>query len=127
MLFATLLGAYLVTSAWAGLDPKYPIALAALLLIWIAAAEATGNVAVALTLAEFVGLLLAGGILLMVVSHVRKTRRAGTVPVRNPLKPTSEHSAKPKTGEATGSAPPGAEAGRPQISSRGELDASMKK
>ena len=70
-IFVGLLVAYLVYSAWARLDGRYPIGAALVLLVVIAVVDAAGNVAAANSLAEFVFFLLAGGVVLLLIEHVR--------------------------------------------------------
>ena len=75
-IFLVLLLAYLVYSEWARLDPRYPVAAALVLLGVTAVVDALGALAAANTLAEYVFFLLAGGVGLLLVDHVRAGRRA---------------------------------------------------
>jgi len=75
--FLLLLGAYMVYSEWARLDSRYLIAGALVLLVATALVDAAGSTAVANTLAEFVFFLLAGGVLLLLVDHLRGEPREG--------------------------------------------------
>ncbi len=77
-LFLGLLAAYMVYSAWARLDSRYLIAGALVLLVAAAVVDAAGATAVANTLAVYVFLLLAGGVVLLLVDHVREERRPST-------------------------------------------------
>ncbi len=70
-LFLGLLAVYLVYSALVRLDPRYPIVAALLLLVAAAVADAANQVNLANTLAEYVFCLLAGGVVLLLVDHVR--------------------------------------------------------
>lgn len=78
--FLALLFVYLVYSAWARLDARYPIAGALVLLVITAIVDAAGAVAAANTLAEYVFFLLSGGVVLLLVDHVREGRGAPTGP-----------------------------------------------
>jgi len=69
--FLILLGVYLVYSVWARLDPRYPIAAALALLVVTAIVDAANAVATANLLAEYVFCLLGGGVVLLLVDHVR--------------------------------------------------------
>ena len=81
-IFLGLLGAYMVYSAWARLDSRYLIAGALVLLVAAAAVDASGATGAANTLAVYVFFLLAGGVVLLLVDHVRGDRRA--VPAGSP-------------------------------------------
>jgi hypothetical protein len=74
--FLALLVAYMAYSVWAGLDARYPIAAALLLLVVTAVVDALGNTGTANTLAEFVFFLLGAGVLLLLIDHVRESRAA---------------------------------------------------
>lgn len=74
VLFLGLLLAYMVYSEWARLDSRYPIAAALGLLVITAVVDATGDVGVANTLAEYVFFLLAAGVVLLLVDHAREGR-----------------------------------------------------
>ncbi len=91
LLFLSLLAAYLAYSAWARLDSRYPIAAALALLIVAALLDAAGDVASANTFAEYVLLLLAGGIVLLLSDHLREAR--GPEPGANALgpEPAADH------------------------------------
>lgn len=73
-MFLALLVAYLVSSEWSGIDSRYPIAMALIVLLAAVVVAAVGDTSVANALAGFVFFLLAGGVLLMVVDHVRDAR-----------------------------------------------------
>ena len=77
-LFLGLLAVYLVYSVWAGLDGRYPVAAALVLLVATAGVDATGATATANILAEFSFFLLVGGVVLLLIEHVRSERRART-------------------------------------------------
>jgi hypothetical protein len=70
-IFLALFAVYLGFSVWMRLDARYPIAAALLLLVAAAVADAGGAVALANTLAEYVFVLLAGGVILLLIEHVR--------------------------------------------------------
>ncbi len=74
--FLGLLLAYMVYSEWAGLDSRYLVAGALVLLIATAVVDAAGATTAANTLAEFVFFLLGGGVVLLLVDHLRDARRA---------------------------------------------------
>ncbi len=73
--FLGLLVVYMGFSIWSGLDSRYPIAAALVLLVATAVVDATGNVAIANTLAEYVFFLLGAGVVLLLIDHVRESRR----------------------------------------------------
>lgn len=74
--FLALLVAYMVFSVWAGLDARYPIAGALVLLVATAVTDALGDSTTANTLAEYVFFLLGAGIVLLLIDHVRAGRAA---------------------------------------------------
>jgi hypothetical protein len=86
-LFLGLLVAYMGYSLWAGLDSRYPIAAALVLLVVTAVVDAAGNTAAANTLAEYVFFLLGAGVLLLLIDHVRAGRPTPSSP--KPLRPFS--------------------------------------
>ncbi len=69
--FLLLLGVYLVYSVWARVDPRYPIAAALGLLVITAIVDAANAIATANLLAEYVFCLLGGGVILLLVDHLR--------------------------------------------------------
>jgi uncharacterized membrane protein YoaK (UPF0700 family) len=69
--FIVLLVAYMVYSEWAGLDSRFVVVAAFVLLIVTAAAYAVGTIDLADSLAGFVVYLLAGGVVLVLVDEVR--------------------------------------------------------
>ena len=73
--FLALLLVYMAYSVWADLDARYPIAAALALLVITAIVDALGNVAAANTLAEYVFFLLGAGVLLLLIDHIRASRR----------------------------------------------------
>jgi hypothetical protein len=73
--FLAVLLVYMVYSEWALLDSRYLVAGALVLLIVTAVVDAAGATATANTLAEFVFFLLAGGVILLLVDHVRERPR----------------------------------------------------
>lgn len=79
-IFLGLLLAYMVYSVWARLDGRYPIAAALVLLVVTAVVDAAGDATTANSLAEYVFFLLAAGVVLLLVEHVRErpTRPAAT-------------------------------------------------
>jgi hypothetical protein len=74
LLFLGLLALYMVYSEWARLDSRYPIGAALVLLVAAAIADAAGSVSVANTFAEYVFFLLAAGVVLLLVDHLRDRR-----------------------------------------------------
>jgi hypothetical protein len=70
--FLAVLIAYMVYSEWARLDSRYLVAGALVLLVATAVVDAAGATGTANTLAEFVFFLLAGGVVLLLVDHVRE-------------------------------------------------------
>jgi len=76
LVFLALLAAYLAYSEWTGLDARLPIAGALALLLVTAVVDAAGDLATANTFAQYVFFLLAGGVVLLLVDHVRDARRA---------------------------------------------------
>jgi hypothetical protein len=81
--FGILLLVYVGYSLWERLDPRYPIGAALVLLVATAITEAVGASPQADTLAEYVFLLLVGGVVLMLLDQVRP--RAGSSPRENSL------------------------------------------
>ncbi len=89
--FLALLFAYMVYSVWAGLDGRYPIAAALVLLVVTAVTDALGATAAANTLAEYVFFLLGAGVVLLLVEHVREGRSAARgAPAPEALAATTE-------------------------------------
>ena len=82
--FGGLLVAYMVYSQWVGLDSRYPIGAALVLLVGAAVLDASGATGAASTLSVFVFLLLAAGVILLLIDHVRAARRASRLPVAGP-------------------------------------------
>lgn len=70
--FLGVLVVYMVYSEWARLDSRYLVAGALGLLVATAVVDAAGATGAANTLAEFVFFLLAGGVVLLLVDHVRE-------------------------------------------------------
>ncbi len=70
-IFVGLLIAYLAYSVWARLDGRYPIGAALALLVVTAVVDAAGDTSAANSLAEFVFFLLAGGVVLLLIEHIR--------------------------------------------------------
>ncbi len=96
-IFLGLLIAYMIYSQWIRLDSRYPIAGALLLLVVAAVADALGQSGAANTLAIYVFFLLAGGVLLLLLDHVREERQKAvaahgtSAPAwRQPGQPTAE-------------------------------------
>ena len=77
--FAVLLLVYLGYSYWQRLDPRFPVAAALVLLVATALVEAGGATDAADTLAEYVFLLLVGGVVLMLLERVRRDHDASLV------------------------------------------------
>jgi hypothetical protein len=78
LLFVVLFLGYLVYSSWARLDARYPIVAALALLLVAAVVEAAGEPASANAFAEYVFILLAGGIALLLVDYARNARANGS-------------------------------------------------
>jgi hypothetical protein len=94
-IFVVLLLVYLGYSVWARLDGRYPIGAALALLVVTAIVDAAGQTDLANTLAEYVFFLLAGGVVLLLIEHLRgRSRAAGTEPAlaaqRVPSQPPEE-------------------------------------
>ncbi|MGI0070885.1 MAG: hypothetical protein ACRECT_02255 [Thermoplasmata archaeon] len=70
--FLVILLVYMVYSEWAGLDSRWLVASALVLLVATAVVDAAGATNLANTLAEFVFFLLAGGVVLLLIDHVRE-------------------------------------------------------
>lgn len=75
-LFLGLLAAYMVFSEWQRIDSRYLIVGGLVLLVVAAIVDAAGATASANTIAVFVFLLLAGGVILLLVDHVRESPAA---------------------------------------------------
>jgi hypothetical protein len=73
--FLGVLLVYMFYSEWIGLDSRYLVAGALVLLVVTAIVDAAGATGAANTLAEFVFFLLAGGVVLLLVDHVRERPR----------------------------------------------------
>jgi hypothetical protein len=82
-IFLGLLLLYMVYSQWRGLDSRYPIVAALILLVVTALVDAGGDLNAANTLAEFVFFLLAAGVILLLVDHVREARHGPGSPRRD--------------------------------------------
>jgi len=85
-IFGGLLLVYMAYSVWARLDGRYPIAAALVLLVVTAVVDALGNGGLADTLAEFVFFLLAAGVVLLLVEHLRDRPRTAA-PAPTPVLP----------------------------------------
>ncbi|MGP8078536.1 MAG: hypothetical protein ACLP78_07705 [Thermoplasmata archaeon] len=72
--FLALLVGYMIYSVEARLDPRYPVGAALVLLVVAAVADALGSTASANTFLEYVFLLLTGGVVLLLVDHLRSGR-----------------------------------------------------
>lgn len=85
--FLALLLVYMVYSEWTRLDSRYLILAALALLVITAAVDAAGAIGTANVLAVYVFYLLAAGVLLLVIDHVREERaaaRSGARPRAHP-------------------------------------------
>lgn len=86
----------MVYSEWAGLDSRFLLIAALLLLGVTAVADSVGALGAANTFAEYVFLLLAGGVVLLLVDHLRDGARApGSGSVSGPRGPTPGPSGQP--------------------------------
>lgn len=101
--FLGLLLAYMVYSEWARLDSRYLVGASLLLLVITAVVDAAGQSGAANTLAVYVFYLLAGGVFLLLVDHVREERaRARAERTKRPGEaPSSSDGSSPKV-EAAG-------------------------
>lgn len=70
--FLALLLVYMGYSWWIGLDPRYPIVAALVLLVLAALLDAGGSVGAANDLATYVFFLLAAGVVLLLVDERRE-------------------------------------------------------
>jgi len=98
-IFLVLLLVYLAYSVWARLDGRYPIGAALALLVVTAVVDAAGDTNAANSLAEFVFFLLAGGVVLLLIEHVRdRPSPAGAAPSRPaaPKSPAAQPTEEPK-------------------------------
>jgi hypothetical protein len=104
--FGVLFLVYMGYSFWARLDPRYPIGAGLVLLVATALTEALGASPAAATLAEYVFVLLTGGVVLMLLDRVRtasgpmptgdQSREASGVPEEQPPHPTDEGQGPPE-------------------------------
>ncbi len=78
--FLLLLVVYMVYSQWVGLDSRYPIAAALVLLVVAAVLDAGGETGPANTLASYLFFLLAAGVVLLLTDHVRHPERETSPP-----------------------------------------------
>ena len=99
--FLALLVAYMGYSVWAGLDARYPIAAALALLVATAIVDAAGNTVAANTLAEYVFFLLGAGVVLLLIEHVRESRRTAAPPSGSAGGSKGEASEAPQEGKGT--------------------------
>ena len=97
--FLALLVAYMGYSIWAGLDARYLIAAALVLLVATAVVNALGNSVTANTLAEYVFFFLGAGVVLLLIEHVRKSRRTPGSPPGSAGGPQRESSEAPEKGQ----------------------------
>ena len=98
-IFLGLLVAYLAYSVWARLDGRYPIGAALALLVVTAIVDAAGDTSAANSLAEFVFFLLAGGVVLLLIEHIRdRPTPTGAGPSRSagPQRPAAEPPEEPE-------------------------------
>lgn len=82
-LFLALLVGYLVSSGWAGIDSRYPFVLAGGLLAATTVAEIVGDRTTGNILAEYVLLLLAGGVILLAIDRHRARPVAPALAIAN--------------------------------------------
>ena len=92
--FLALLLVYMVYSAWARLDARYPVVAGVVLLVITAGVDASGATDTANLLAEFVFFLIGAGVVLLLVDHARARFGAasgrGQAPVGEPSEPAEE-------------------------------------
>lgn len=74
-LILPLIVAYLAYIVWTRQDGRYPIVLALILLLASAVADAAGDLSAANTLAVFVFYFLVGGVVVLLIEHLREGRR----------------------------------------------------
>jgi peptidoglycan/LPS O-acetylase OafA/YrhL len=108
--FLLTLLAYMAYSLWTKTDPRYLVGAALLLLVVTAMVDAAGDTGTANTLATFVFYLLGGGVVLLLLEHVREERasaRSKNDPTEGttPSPPTSSPSAPAPTPEAHADSP----------------------
>ena len=99
--FLALLVAYMGYSIWAGLDARYPIAAALALLVSTAIVDASGDTSAANTLAEYVFFLLGGGVVLLLIEHVRESRHSAASPTESAGGSKGDSSEAPEQGKGT--------------------------
>lgn len=88
--FLGVLLVYMVYSQWAHLDSRYLLGAALLLLVITAVVDAVGATGDANVLAVYVFYLLGGGVLLLLIDHVREERaRARAPPQKKKAAPPS--------------------------------------
>ncbi|MFY9717558.1 MAG: hypothetical protein WAK40_06460 [Thermoplasmata archaeon] len=103
LVFLALLAAYMVYSEWAGFDSRYVVGAALVLLVVAAVADAAGATGAANSFAEYVFFLLAAGVVLLLVDHVRSGRTsrepdvasAGAVAPERPAAEPAEEAERP--------------------------------
>lgn len=113
--FLALLLVYMVYSEWAHLDSRYLVGASLVLLVATAVVDAAGATGQANVLAVYVFYLLAGGVLLLLVDHVREERaearrRTARASAGGPTAPAEEEG---QTSEAAVSTRPQELAGEP--------------
>jgi hypothetical protein len=89
--FGVLLVLYMACSLWARLDPRYLIAGGVALLVATACTEAAGYSSAANVLAEYVFLLLGGGVILLLVEPFLRNTRPSTPPLSERPPDAEEH------------------------------------
>jgi hypothetical protein len=72
LVFLGLLLAYAVYSLWSHLDPRLPLVAAVVLLVAAGVCDVAGDIGAANELAEFVFVLLASGLLLLLLERARR-------------------------------------------------------
>ncbi len=86
--FLAVLLAYMVYSEWVRLDSRYPVAAALILLVIDAVIDAAGDTNLANVIAVYVFFLLAAGVFLLLVDHVREARAHPETPPSRKRKPS---------------------------------------
>lgn len=80
LIFSLLLGAYLIASVWAGLDPRYPSVMAVILLATAAGLNSVGDAAATYILAQCVFVLLLASVGLLIISRAEPAPPIGATP-----------------------------------------------
>ena len=99
--FLGLLAVYVIYSLVTKLDGRLPVGAALVLLVVAAVLDSTGASGTANTLASYVFFLLAAGVFLLVVEHLRERRAAERSGVAPAGQPAAESREAPNEGDPT--------------------------